>query len=76
MGRERENILLIIDDVERDAEVVSQRLATRQSTNGSQHGERDIAIKPSECPYFAQSRLTAIAVAVEGIGITLQLEPL
>ena len=76
VGGKRENVLLVIDDVERDAEVVGQRLAARQTAETAQYGKRDMAVEPREHSDFAQSGFTAVAVAVKRVGIALQLEPL
>ena len=48
VGGKRENVLLVIDDVERDAEVVGQRLAARQTAETAQYGKRDMAVEPRE----------------------------
>ena len=76
MGREREDVFLVIDDVERDAQVVGQRLATPQLADGTQYRERDVAVEPRKGANLAQGALAAVAVAEEGVGITLQAQAL
>ena len=76
VGGQWKDVILVIDDVKRNAKIIGQRLAACQAAEAAQHWKRDIAVEPCQSAYLTQCRLAAIFLAIERVGITLSLDAL
>ena len=76
MGLQGENILEVIDVVERDAEVTHECLGAAQLADATQQREGDVAVEPCQCLDFAHGCLAAVARLEDVVGHALQAQAL